>query len=305
MGKIVALPNNGNRHLTVGLQALKQQNYASAVAHLEKAFKLTPAFEVALPLTQAYAGLHQPRAAVPYVSQFMEDFLADEAGTSLLFDILLALPDYRFAWAVLHHVRPAAASALKARIVAAEAADRTANAAAIADIARELRHLGGFEPQKQEQLINTIGRLPRTEMMAAARPNLTDPDVHPAIRISLLDALTAVDDQTPVTVIGYATSGTVTPSALPGVLNDPTLLQVLNQVQLQIGLNDPELMRATVEVLRFELGYLYPFIDQVIPDPKHFATSYLNKTGDAVTPAERDLFTWLANQTAQLMNMAK
>ncbi|WP_179395321.1 hypothetical protein [Lacticaseibacillus absianus] len=305
MGKIVAMPNNGNRHLTIGLQALEDANYASAAAHLEKAFKLTPVFEVALPLTQALNGLHQPHEAVPYISQFMEDYLAAPEARTLLFETLLALPDYRFAWAVLHHVEPAAQPALQAQIEAAEATDLAANGEVIASLSRALRHLGGFDPHQQEQMINDIGRLPRAQMIEAARANLNDPDVHPAIRISILDALTAVGDDTPVAVTGYAQTGTVVPSALPGVLNDPTLLQVLNQVQLQVGLDDPELMRATVEVLRFELGYLYPFIAQVIPDPAHFAASYLNKAGAGVTAAEKTLFNWLTTQTAQLMNMAK
>ncbi|WP_461224130.1 hypothetical protein [Lacticaseibacillus suihuaensis] len=304
MGKVVTMPNNSDRHLTLGLTALKKQNFASAVPHLDKAFKKTPVFEVAKPLTQALLGLGDAKGAVPYASQFMEDFLATPDDTDLLYDILLALPDYRFAWAVLHHVA-AGQDALKQRIEAAEQADLAQNGPAIEALAKKLRHLGGFAPHEQELAIADLGRLPRSVMIEAAQPNLTDPDVHPAIRISLLDALTAVGDATPVTVTGYQTQGVVVPSQLPGVLNDQTLLQVLNHIQLEIGLNDPELMRATVEVLRFELGYLYPFVDRAIPDPKHFAQSYLNKGGDAVTEAEHALFNWLQAQTAELVNMAK
>ncbi len=304
MGKVVAMPNNSNRHLSLGLAALKKQNFASAVPHLEKAFKQAPAFEIARPLVQALLGMQDAKAAVPYASQFMEDFLATPEDTALLYDTLLALPDYRFAWAVLHHVQGDPAP-IAARIEAAEQADLAANGAAIDALAKKLRHLGGFAPHEQEQAIADLGRLPRAVMIDAAQPNLTDPDVHPAIRISLLDALTAVGDDTPVKVAGYQTSGEIVPSTLPGVLNDQTLLQVLNHIQLEIGLNDPELMRATVEVLRFELGYLYPFVDRAIKDPKHFAQSYLNKSGATVTPEEHALFNWLQAQTAELVNMAK
>lgn len=89
MAKVVPLPNNGSRHLTLGVSALQKKNYASAVAHLEKAYKETPLFEVARPLVKAYVGLKQPSLALPYVSQYMEDFLSGESTTQLLFDVLL------------------------------------------------------------------------------------------------------------------------------------------------------------------------------------------------------------------------
>ncbi|MCI1986787.1 MAG: hypothetical protein LKJ69_09125 [Lactobacillus sp.] len=304
MGKVVSMPNNTNRHLSLGQRALKSQNYASAVAHLEKAFKQAPAFEVARLLVAAYNGVQQPQEAVSYLSEFMEDFLARPEDTATLYDTLLSLPDYRFAWAVLHHVPSAQQAPIKARIEAAEGQDLQAHQAEIMALARQLRHLGGFDPHQQEALLKDLGRLPRTELSGAARANLADPDVHPAVRISLLDALTAVGDDQPVTVVGYQQSGEVVPKDLPSVLGDKTLLAVLDQVQRQIGLGDPELMRATVEVLRFELGYLYPFIDQAIPDPAHFATSYLHKEDNGVTQAERDLFNWMQQQTAKLMDMA-
>ncbi|MFD1484300.1 hypothetical protein ACFQ5J_03520 [Lacticaseibacillus baoqingensis] len=304
MGKVVSMPNNTNRHLTLGQRALKSQNYASAVAHLEKAFKQAPAFEIARLLVSAYNGLSQPQEAVGYLSEFMEDFLAHPEDTATLYDTLIALPDYRFAWAVLHHVQPDQQHSVKARIEAAEAADMAKHQAEITELARQLRHLGGFEPHQQEELLKNLGRLPRTALISAARANLADPDVHPAVRISLLDALTAVDDDQPVMVAGYQQSGEVVPNALPGVLGDHTLLAVLDQIQRQIGLGDPELMRATVEVLRFELGYLYPFIDAVIPDPAHFAASYFHKEAASVTKAEQALFNWMQQQTAKLMDMA-
>lgn len=46
-----------------------------------------------------------------------------------------------------------------------------------------------------------MGRLPRRELIAAASGNLVDPDVHPAVRISLLDALTAIGATEPVTIL--------------------------------------------------------------------------------------------------------
>ncbi|WP_390408465.1 hypothetical protein [Lacticaseibacillus jixiensis] len=304
MGKVVSMPNNPNRHLMLGERALKAQNYASAVAHLEKAFKETEAFEVARLLVAAENGLHQPQDAVGYLSEFMEDFLATEQDTNTLYDTLLALPDYRFAWAVLHHVQSGQAPAIQARIEAAEQADLAAHEAQIATLAKQLRHLGGFDAHEQETLLKQLGRLPKAQLREAARANLADPDVHPAVRISLLDALTAVGDDAPVTVAGYNCTGSVVPRDLPGALGDKTLLAVLFEIQSQIGLNDPELMKATVEVLRFELGYLYPFIDQVIKDPKHFASSYLHKQAPSVTKDEQALFNWLQQQTAKLMDMA-
>ncbi|KRN21669.1 hypothetical protein [Lacticaseibacillus camelliae] len=305
MAKVVPLPNNGSRHLTLGVSALQKKNYASAVAHLEKAYKETPLFEVARPLVKAYVGLKQPSLALPYVSQYMEDFLSGESTTQLLFDVLLALPDYRFAWAVLNHVDGRLRQTLTQRVADAEQQDGAAHAAAIETLAKKLRHLGGYGAHTQETMISDLGRLPKASMIAAATPNLTDPDVHPAIRVSLLDALTAVGADDKVKVLGYQTEGEIVPSALPGVMNDKTLLAVLNQVQLQIGLTDPELMRATVETLRFELGYLYPFIDQSVTDPKHFAASYLNKEGADVTAQEKAIFNWLGEQTLKLSEMAK
>ena len=305
MAKIVPLPNNASRHLTLGVSALQKKNYASAVAHLEKAYKETPVFEVARPLVKSYVGLKQPSLALPYVSQYMEDFLSGDSTTNVLFDVLLALPDYRFAWAVLHHVDGRKQPDLTKRVADAEQADMAVHGDEIDQLAKKLRHLGGFDAHTQETMISDLGRLPKASMIAAAMPNLTDPDVHPAIRVSLLDALTAVGADEPVKVLGYQTEGAVVPSKLPGVMNDKTLLAVLNQVQLQIGLTDPELMRATVETLRFELGYLYPFIDQAVTDPKHFAASYLNKEGAGVTAEETALFNWLGVQTLKRSELAK
>lgn len=304
MGKVVTMPNNSSRHLVLGTRALHSENYASAVAHLEKAFKEAPDFEVAKLLVAAENGLKQPQEAVAYLSEYMEDFLSSEKGTTTIYDTLLALPDYRFAWAVLHHVAPTQKAEIQTRIETAEAKDLAVHADEINDLAKQLRHLGGFSAHEQESMLQSLGRLPKAQLIASAAANLVDPDVHPAVRISLLDALTAVGDDREVQVLGYQTQGTVVPNELPGVLSDPTLLAVLNQVQLQIGLNDPELMKATVETLRFELGYLYPFIDKSIDDPKHFATSYLHQESDAVTPAERALFNWLQQQTGKLMDMA-
>lgn len=304
MAKVVPLPNNGSRHLTLGISALQSKNYASAVAHLEKAYKETPVFDVARPLVKAYVGLKQASAALPYVSEYMEDFLSKESATNVLFDVLLALPDYRFAWAVLHHVTGKQQAALTKRVEDAEAQDVKDHSTVIEDLAKQLRHLGGYDAHTQEQMIADLGRLPKVSIIAAATPNLTDPDVHPAIRVSLLDALTAVGADEPVAVLGFQTQGEVVPADLPGVMNDPTMLAVLNQIQLQIGLTDPELMRATVETLRFELGYLYPFIDRAVTDPKHFAASYLDKNGAGVTEAEHALFAWLSEQTAKLSEMA-
>ncbi|MFD1428936.1 hypothetical protein [Lacticaseibacillus mingshuiensis] len=304
MGKIVPLPDNVDRHLSLGESALRNSNFAAAVPHLEKAYQRTPVFEVGRELVQAYNGLEQSASALPIVSEYMEDFLASAKDTELLYDTLLALPDYRFAWAMLAHVAVIQRPPLQQRIEDAEAADLAANQPALEKLAKELKHLGGFDAHKQEQVIKELGRLPRQLMIEAARPNLTDEDVHPAVRISLLDALTAVGDREPVTVLGYQTSGEVVPDDLPGVLNDPTLLAVLDQVQRQVGLGDPELMRATVQVLRFELGYLYPFIDQTITDPKQFAYDYLHKDSAPLSPAMQTLLAWLGEQTAKLADMA-
>lgn len=304
MGKIVPLPNQHTRHFELGAQALAAGNYPSAVAHLDKAFKQTPVFEVAQPLVNALVSAHQAEDALPYLSEFMEDFLGTSADVSLLYDALLAIPDFRFAWAVLHHVPVAAQPPLATRIQKAEAVARANEGAQLAEVARQVRHLGGLTPHAQEQLVQTIGQLPKPEMIEAVRPNLTDPDVHPAIRVSLLDALTAVGDDDPTAVLGFETEGTVVPADLTGVWNDPTQLAVLDAIQRAIGLDDPELMRATVETLRFELGYLYPFTAQAIPDPTHFAHSYLAKSAGTVTPGERAVFDWLTAQTAKLADMA-
>lgn len=304
MGKIVPLPDNASRHVEIGKQALANQNYASAAAHLDKAFAEAPTYVVARLLVPALNALHQEQAALPYLSRFMADFVADPAGSAVVFDTLLALPDYRFAWAVLPHLPEAQQAAMKTRVIDAEVADRTAHGPAITELAKRLRHLGGFAPHEQEELINSLGRLPRRELIAAASGNLVDPDVHPAVRISLLDALTAIGATEPVTILGYTGEQTVVPNALPGVMNDPTIAEVLHEVAVAAGDNDPELARATGEVLKFELGYLYPVIGDVIGDPATFAQAYLHKDAATVTPTQRDLFAWLSAQTAKLMEMA-
>lgn len=304
MSKVVSLPDNASRHVEIGKQAMADGNYASAAAHFDKAFETAPTFAVAELLVPALNALHQQSAAMPYLSRFMNEFVAAPNGPTVIFDTLLALPDFRFAWAVLPHVPAPVQPELKTRLVDAEVTDRQTHGAVITDLAKRLRHLGGFAPHDQEELVHQLGRLPRRELIDAASANLADADVHPAVRVSLLDALTAVGADRPVKVLGYAGTSEVTPSGLPGVMNDPAIGAVLQAVATAVGKDDPELSRATMEVLKFELGYLYPNVKTLTGDPTAFAAAYLNKAGAGVTKDQRQLFDWLAAQTAKLMEMA-
>lgn len=304
MGKIVALPDNASRHVNVATQALAEKNYVSAVAHLEKAYEEAPTYAVARLLVPALNGLKQPQEAAPYVSKFMTEFLANADDTKHLFDTLLALPDFRFAWAVAHHLPTAQQAAIAQRITSAEKAALKQQAGELQGLAKKLRHLGGFSAHEQEQVLQDIGRLPRTLLIDAAQPSLVDKDVHPAVRNSLLDALTAVGADQPVPVAGYRAVQPVTPSELPGVMNDPTLLAVLKAATTQSGDDDPELVQGTLDVMRFEVGYLYPFVEAEIPDPAAFAQAYLAKDKRVAANSYHDLFEWLSAQTARLMDMA-
>lgn len=304
MGEVVSLPDNASRHVSVAQEALAKKNYASAVAHLEKAYKEAPTFAVAKLLVPALNGNQQSGDAVPYISKYMEDFLQTAVSTQALFDTLLALPDYRFAWAVLSHVDESAQANYEAQIKAAQAKDLLANRSAIDALSKQLKHLGGFDAHTQEQRISDLGRLPRQQLIEAATPNLIDPDVHPAVRISLLDALTAVGAEAPVMTLGFHLQDQVTPADLPGVMNDPTLLAVIAAAKKELGDDNPDLQQATLEMLRFEVGYLYPFIDQTISDPAAFAHAYLHKSEPGGDKALAPVLTWLAEQTAKLMDMA-
>lgn len=302
MGEVIQFPDREQRHLTVGQAALEAGNYLSAIAHLEQVDAHHQSLEVDRLLIQAYMGAHQVQAALPFLSRSMDAFLKTKEDTRMVFEVLLAEPDFRFAWAVLGHVLPEWQAEAKAQITQAEAAMQRDHSDQIEQVAKKLRHLGGFSAHEQEQLLTQMGRLPKATLMAAIPPALTDEDVHPAVRVSLLDALTAVGATQPATIKTYAQTVTVVPHDLSGVMVDATLTAVLSEAGRRLVDEAPQTAAATLDVLRFEVGYLYPAIDKVITDVPAFVDAYLDK---AKAPAAwQPLLTWLATQTGELMNFA-
>ncbi|KRM72562.1 tetratricopeptide repeat protein [Lacticaseibacillus brantae] len=298
MGDVVAFPGNADRHLSVGQQALAAKDYASAVAHLDKAYEASPDFDHAKVLVEALVGLNAASEALPYIGRYIEDFLKQPKDRDLMLSTLLAVPDYRSAWAVTHYFAREDRAAAEQTISAAEQADLAKNETAIETLRKQLSHMGGLAFHEQEALMSQLGRLPKSVALQAIPPVLADGDVHPAIRVSMLDALTAVGDSAAVTFLSYNGNRSVVPDDLPGVLNDPAIQKMVHLASRQI--NDPDEREATLEMLRLQLGFLYPFVGESISDQDGFVAAFV-----AHQPSpEPEVAAWLETQIAALVNQA-
>jgi len=298
MGNVVPFPGGEDRHLVVGQQALAAKDYASAAAHLDKAYAEQPTFETARLLVQALDGLQAANDALPYIGRHIESFLKTTADQQLMIDTLVAVPDYRSAWAITHYFEQAMQQQAQTQIAAAETKDLQRHADVIDDLRKRVAHLGGLAFHEQEALLSELGRLPKSVALQAIPPLLVDVDVHAAIRVSLLDALTAFSTDQPVDFRSYIGVKSVVPDALTGVMNDQTITQMVQQASTLI--TDADEREATLEMLRLELGFLYPFVAESIPDQTAFVEGFVHHE-HGVDPELED---WLENQIAALINQA-
>ncbi|MHA3066041.1 hypothetical protein [Lacticaseibacillus saniviri] len=298
MGKVIPLPDQVKRHIQVGQQALAAKDYASAVAHLEKAYTTDQTFDTAVLLVRALNGMQMASEALPVISHFMHQFMATPEHQQELLTTLLAVPDYSSAWALSHHLDDANQAAFRQRIAEAEDHDMTSNKADIEALRKQVQHMGGRAFHEQEQLVSELGRLPKPVLRSALPPLLVDDDVHPAIKVSVLETLTAIDVDQALPMTTYLGEQQVVPATLPGVMNDPTIVNLLQTAQTQYPDQDAE-----IEMLRLSLGFLYPIVDQVIPDPEEFLTRYFGDR-DQASAKQKALLDWLTQQISALMDFA-
>lgn len=299
MTNMVSLPDNEQRHLTIGKQALQKGNYASAAAHLEKAYEAKQTFAIAQPLAASLNGLKQFHESLNVMLAHYQSFMQTDGDVQLVLDAWLGTLNFVMARTMLRQLDPIRRQRFRQQIEAAEALALNERGEQIAELVRKVSHLGGFSRQEQQDLFNQVGLLPKAQLIKAAVPDLTDESIPVAMRVSLLDLLTNVGYDQPVQYQAYDRVETIIPSELPGMADEPTGPQILDRLQKALGDDDQELGQALVQMARVQIAFLYPDISRLIPDQAAFVQAYLDHHQGKTTPFD-DLFAWQAAETAKL-----
>ncbi|MDG3061650.1 hypothetical protein KTT66_02330 [Lacticaseibacillus casei] len=299
MAKMVSLPDNENRHFVIGEKALQKGNFASAAAHLEKAYEVEQNFATARPLAASLNGLKQYHESLNVILPHYKTFLETDADTQLALDAWLGTLNFVMARTMLRELEPERRQHFLKQIEKAEEVVLKQRGEQIADLVRKLSHLGGFSRQEQQDLFSQIGLLPKAKLIEAAVPDLTDLSVPVAMRVSLLDLLTNVGYDQPVQYQAYDRQETLIPSELPGMAEEKAGPQILARLQDALGDDDQELGKALVQMARVQVAFLYPDIERLIPDQAAFVQAYLDHHQGKATNFDK-LFAWQAAETAKL-----
>lgn len=299
MAKMVSLPDNENRHFVIGEKALQKGNFASAAAHLEKAYEVEQNFAIARPLAASLNGLKQYHESLNVILAHYKTFLETDADTQLALDAWLGTLSFVMARTMLRELEPERRQHFLKQIEKAEAVVLKQRGEQIADLVRKLSHLGGFSRQEQQDLFSQIGLLPKAQLIEAAVPDLTDLSVPVAMRVSLLDLLTNDGYDQPVQYQAYDRQETLIPSELPGMAEETAGPQILARLQEALGDDDQELGKALIQMARVQVAFLYPDIERLIPDQAAFVQAYLDHHQGKATGFDK-LFAWQAAETAKL-----
>ena len=144
MTNMVSLPDNEQRHLTIGKQALQKGNYASAAAHLEKAYEATQTFAIAQPLAASLNGLKQFHESLNVMLAHYQSFMQTDGDVQLVLDAWLGTLNFVMARTMLRQLDPIRRQRFRQQIEAAEALALNERGEQIAELVRKVSHLGGF-----------------------------------------------------------------------------------------------------------------------------------------------------------------
>lgn len=229
--------------------------------------------------------LEQMADAQALVFDYSAVFRESEAGRAAALPVLLALPDF-----------PAAAQLVAAGgtdravlqvIFESGIADYTAtHAAAISRTKRRVKHLPGFDPHEQMQILQTaMATLPPDVAKEVSLDALRNQDLLPLMRTTLIQWAKAsgVDQTCQLTLLGKTYQ--YNPRFIPELAIAPPTQAIL-EYNHAAGSPLPD------DYLGVLLGLLYPVADQVISTPETFYDALVGGANSADAP----LIRWLQQQ---------
>lgn len=304
MGNVVNFPQSANQLRELGLQAFEDGDFHRAVSQLEQLGQTYPddvTPEDIQTLASAYLELGEVDEANKVVEDVVDDLVDTVDGRQVLIQIAARVPDFPLGSYVINMSEDEAESDASINVMA-EVMERYVNehGSAIETSKRHMRHLGGMTLLEQEQFVTTeLGKLPYVDVDDSLAVALVDPDVHPAVRSSLVTwSLMAV----PATVIKVRVYDRVitvdtTDLAMPG--DDETSQAVLGAIIDQLP-EQEDLVQMLVPTFFVLLGFLYPAVDVFIKEVDEFAATAVDPQRES---PYRELIDWLTEKAQQLSDV--
>ena len=180
-----------NNAYDAGVLALEQKNYAKAVENLEKAYADKKTFKLNYLLFSAFKGLNEHAEASLIAEDYLLDYIRDNEKLSEYVKEAILAGKVRKIQMTLDLMggfmtsnEADSFSKLFEKTLAQARKDRS-----VADIKRQLAHLGALDTLGQRKLVSQADCLTIEEFKEAVVNDLNDPYVHPVVRASLLDEL--------------------------------------------------------------------------------------------------------------------
>lgn len=304
MGNVVNFPQSAKQLRELGLQAFNDGDFHRAVSQLEQLEQsypddVTPNDDQAL--ATAYMELGEADEANAVIQDVVDDIASSADGRQLLIKIAAGVPDFPLGSYVINMTEDDTETTASINVMA-EVMERYVNehGSAIKASKRHLRNLGGMNLVEQEQFVTTeLSKLPYVDVDDSLAVALVDPDVHPAVRSSLVTWSLMATPATVIKVLVYDRVITVDTTSLVMPGDDDTSQAVLGAIVDKLP-EQEELVQMLVPTFFVLLGFLYPAVDEFIQDVDEFAATAVDPQRES---PYRELIDWLTAKAQELSDV--
>lgn len=279
MTGIVDLPDNYERHLTLGKEALARGSSLEAKDHFEGAYNLVQTFEANVFYVESLLELGQPSEALLVADELVTDYLRSEAHWALYCRLLLS-SDYFI------QVEKIIVSKEKSGWLTAEVSE-------MADVATsyfkkmspqvrqgrlaESQHLDEDSVMGQLGTAKTLERLPKEDYVSCARQLLENEEVSLLVRQGILENLIAMAVTETVTLVDiHGQRHEIVPDEWYEDQTEKELKAVvLNELADKMAFELGELKELLSQEVNMQFKLLRPFASQWIVDKEHWVALIL------------------------------
>ncbi|MBU7455658.1 hypothetical protein [Leuconostoc fallax] len=278
-----------NKPLTPEIKALMnrsqteidQENWHDASQTLSELYESLPTFEVNYKLVTTLFMDEQYQLAGSYADDFLGEYLEYEDNFRMLVALSVKTQNFVYAHQLIMLWDDGDDGKLQQTLLnevkEAENKAKDKMAATFQTISRQFYHMSDYDIAEQRSRYESARHLPVADFIKGARFLLLDPYTLPVIRATLLDDLQKLNINE---VIQYRWLDndiyTVNLSEINALTDNTVFLDIANELEQQVGQNDPNAMTALTHELRLELTLLYPRIAEVITDAKQWVAVSLS-----------------------------
>lgn len=276
---IVDFPNNSQRYLELGEEALAAGNQLKALHYFQDSYQLEPSLSLNYLIVNLLLEVGEAKFALQLTNDWHEDYLKNAEYLTVYIQLLLQNHRFLEARKLLKQSKilsEADQKLLVQQLNEIESYVQNYEKSKIQDILRQLEEIHKLSSVEQVHLIQHMNKLPFMNYCAAAKKLLFEERLTYLTRTKIVEELVrlGVNETFEMSWFDGETKAFI-PAALALPENDRSYLAVKKVLIEKLEHEDPVALAAILEEVRLHFAILYPFASDYVTDAELWGQSYL------------------------------